>query len=118
MNSQDLLTLCGAVAFFCGPPLILSLLIYFKFRDYRLKQNKLKELESKFGKEMIDLVRQGKIAPGMTKELVHLSWGKPRLIDDIEVTASSRKERWVYGEPRKTAKYVSFDGEIVVKIKT
>lgn len=53
----------------------------------------------------------------MSTEMVLLAWGKPNDIDQQEVTTKSSKERWVYGTPRKDAKYVWFKDDRVIKIK-
>jgi hypothetical protein len=54
----------------------------------------------------------------MTKEQVRLAWGKPSYTDQQEVTKRGEKVRWVYGAPRKGARYVWFTNDTVTKIKS
>lgn len=51
----------------------------------------------KYGKYYGNLILQGKIVRGMTKEMCRESWGEP---DDINVSIGSwgRHEQWVYGK--------------------
>ena len=59
-----------------------------------------------------------KVDIGFNQEMVKLSWGEPANIDQKEITTKKRKERWVYGIPRKNARYLYFQNDIVTKIKT
>ncbi|OGU40888.1 MAG: hypothetical protein A2455_17145 [Ignavibacteria bacterium RIFOXYC2_FULL_35_16] len=55
-----------------------------------------KNLISKFSKKIQNMVKERKIAVGMTSEQAILSWGKP---DDIKRTIGSwgKHEQWIYG---------------------
>jgi hypothetical protein len=54
----------------------------------------------------------------MTEEMVKTSWGEPSDIDKIEILKSGiRKERWVYGIPRRGAEYIHFKEGKVIKIQ-
>lgn len=72
-----------------------------------------------WGDSVVSALLQKKIAPGMTEEMVRLSWGLPNNIDKKEITKSGlNKERWVYGQPRKGARYIYFSEGEVQKIQT
>jgi hypothetical protein len=50
----------------------------------------------KFGKEKGELIAQGKVSIGMTKEMCRLSWGEPIWISKT-TTEYSKYEDWYYG---------------------
>lgn len=72
---------------------------------------------AEWGDDVCRLVIRKQVALGMTTDMVRLSWGLPNDIDQIEVTAKSTKERWIYGIPRRGAKYLWFKNDEVIKMK-
>jgi len=72
--------------------------------------------EGDWGKETCQKLINKTISIDMTQDMVRLSLGKPAQIDSIEVTASSKKERWVYGT-RGQAAYIWFKDGKITKIK-
>lgn len=69
------------------------------------------EYKNKFGTEKFNLILQGEVKIGMTKEMCKLSWGEPK---DINSTISSGKksEQWVYDE-----NYLYFDNGFLTTIQ-
>lgn len=106
---NDLLIIVGIV-----------LVVYILLRVYSANQRKKAILAYKdqWGEDVCRMVLNKKLGTGMTKEMVQLSWGKPKKIDQREVTANSERVRWVYGQPRKNAQYVYFKDGRVIKIQT
>jgi hypothetical protein len=80
-----------------------------------------KEILSKsdiWGESTCQTLLKKRIEVDMTKEQVRLAWGKPSYTDQQEVTKRGEKVRWVYGAPRKGARYVWFTNDTVTKIKS
>lgn len=102
----------------CGGGILVILILAALISPPFLRKRKIMSHVGEWGEETCQLIIKKKVAVGMTEEMVKLSWGNPKLIDDREVTANSKKERWVYGQPRKEVRYVSFTDGKVVKIKT
>ncbi len=99
---------------------------YFQDQE-AIKQQRLRNIAyvrskmSEWGEVTCNRILDGKIAIGMTEEMVKLSWGFPNSIDDKEITKTGIvKERWIYGTPRKNggANYIWFSNGTVSKIKT
>jgi hypothetical protein len=67
------------------------------------KNKRKAELTRKYGASNAEIILQGKIRIGMTKNMCRDSWGEP---DDINKTITSygTNEQWVYGYS-----YVYFD---------
>lgn len=60
-----------------------------------------------------DLIKDFRIAIGMTKDQVLLSWGQPKRVNRT-ILASGTYEQWVYGD---TGPYVYFESGIVTAIQ-
>lgn len=75
------------------------------------------KLKPLWGDEICDLITAKKVEIGMSKEMVLLAWGKPHKVDNTEITERFEKTRWVYGQPRVNASYVTFKDGIVTSIK-
>jgi len=71
-----------------------------------------------WGNEFCEMIIERRIALDMTQEMVMLAWGRPNIVDEKEITKKGNKERWVYGEPRRNARYIWFADGKVSKIKT
>jgi hypothetical protein len=50
-----------------------------------------------WGEEACAWIEKRQVEPGMTEEMVLLSWGKPNYVDQDKKTKSYFQERWVYG---------------------
>jgi TonB family protein len=59
-----------------------------------------------------DAIQEEKVALGMTKDQVTMSWGRPKSIDQT-VTAGGKSEQWIYGN----GAYVYFTGGFVSGIQ-
>ena len=71
-----------------------------------------------WGDEICDHLINRWVGLGMTEEMLRLSWGSPTYIDSKEFSSKGSACRWVYGIPRRGAKYVWFKNGKVQKIKT
>lgn len=60
--------------------------------------------------DLKQVIMEGKVRVGITKEQVLISWGVP---DDIHrtVTGFGSSEQWIYGNPLYGAKYLYFDND-------
>ncbi len=66
---------------------------------------------TKFGKENFNVVLQGKVRIGMTKEMCALSWGQPKKIN--ETLLSGRvSEQWVYND-----NYLYFENGVLTALQ-
>lgn len=93
-----------------------------KFEEELLRREKIRVEEilthqSEWGEETCKKLVQKSIAIKMTEEMVKLSLGTPKEIDEKEITERNEKFRWVYGTPRQGATYIWFKDGIVTKIK-
>lgn len=75
------------------------------------KAQKRKELTRKFGKTNADLILDGIIEIGMTKEMCREAWGEPDEINTT-ITAYGTTEQWCYG-----FSYVYFKGNRITVIQ-
>ena len=66
--------------------------------------------------DKVDLIKQGKIRVGMTKEQVRISWGNPNDINRT-TTMYGTREQWVYKGYDYDRDYVYFDGDICTTIQ-
>lgn len=66
----------------------------------------------KFGKNNWDLILNGKIKIGMTKEMCRISWGEPEDINET-ILAGNRTEQWVYPN-----NYIYFEKGILKTIQS
>jgi hypothetical protein len=57
------------------------------------------------------------IAVGMTDVMVMAALGKPTSVDEQVITEKDNKFRWIYGVPRRGAKYFWFKNGKLTKIK-
>ena len=81
--------------------------------DVAVKNNKrINSLTQKYGKEKGELISNGKVAIGMTKEMCKESWGIP-LRTDVEKTSKITKETFIYG----WSKRLHFENGKLVKIE-
>jgi hypothetical protein len=67
--------------------------------------------EKKFGKGNWDIIIQGKVRIGMTKEMCRISWGYPQKINET-ITANKKSEQWVYDD-----NYLYFDNEVLTAMQ-
>lgn len=83
----------------------------FDDRNFAFTSKEAEKYKTKFGKENYNLILEGNVKIGMTKEMALLSWGEPK---DINSTISSGKtsEQWVYDE-----NYLYFDNDILKTIQ-
>jgi hypothetical protein len=87
-------------------------------REEKRKQA-IRARRAEWGDAFCLAVYKHEVAIDMTPEMVKLSWGEPGDIDNKEVTKKGLvKERWIYGTPRKDARYVYFSEGKVQKIQT
>jgi hypothetical protein len=101
----------GLIAFGVGGPA-------FAIRQETKRKEAIKAKEGVWGKTTCESLIAREIGLDMTQEMIQLSWGRPSNVDQKEVTRKNIKERWVYGQPRKGARYVWFTDGKVSKIKT
>jgi hypothetical protein len=119
---------------FCGIPLgVIGLFILFVVRSSMLSAKAEKEAEKEkesnrvsgiiareqdWGREICRKLMDKDIDVGMTQEMVEAGLGSPDARDNIEETENVRKERWIYGVPRRGATYIWFKNGVVTRIKT
>lgn len=72
-----------------------------------------KKIYSDWPEEMWELIEQFKVAIGMNKEMVILSWGKPEKINRT-IVASGTTEQWIYSNFKQ---YVYFEDNKVIAIQ-
>ncbi len=80
--------------------------IYFAFP--KVEADKYKQ---KFGEENWNLVLNGKVKIGMTKEMCELSWGEPKDVNNT-ITSGNKSEQWVYEN-----NYLYFDNNKLTAIQ-
>jgi hypothetical protein len=73
---------------------------------------------AEWGADICQTLINKNIRVDMTEEMVRLAWNNPSYVDDVEITKNGKRERWVYGTPRRGANYVWFKNSVVTKIKT
>lgn len=66
---------------------------------------------SKFGLTTWNMVLNGKVKIGWTKELCRLSWGEPNDINST-LTSRTKHEQWVY-----SGRYLYFENDILTTIQ-
>jgi hypothetical protein len=69
-------------------------------------------LELKWSDATWELINNGKVRPGMNKEQVELSWGKPKKINE-DIYQGLVHEQWIYDN-----QYLYFDNEILKAIQS
>ena len=67
--------------------------------------------KEKFGNDDWQLILDGKVKIGMTKEMCDLSWGKPKSINET-ITSGKKSEQWVYSD-----NYLYFDNGILTAMQ-
>jgi hypothetical protein len=85
-----------------------------------LTDNRTAEIMNNFatlGQDTCQRLLQKIIAIGDSSTAVMLALGEPTSVDEQLVTEKEIRSRWVYGVPRKGAKYVWFKNGKVIKIK-
>jgi hypothetical protein len=114
----------GFLIFLCVIIFVVSMLVmvYGAYETAKKEERRRAAIltkQAEWGDALCQTLINKKIAPGMSKEMVALSWGNPRDIDKKEITKTGiDKERWVYGVPRKNANYIYFKNGEVDKINT
>ena len=78
---------------------------------------KIMSYQDEWGDEICMMISNRQIGLGMTEEMVKMAWGKPTHIEDKELTQNRYITRWIYGQPRKGAKYVWFTNGKITKVK-
>ena len=73
--------------------------------------------EFKFPIEIQNLIIEGKLRIGMTKNMVLLSWGKPKDINKT-ITAHAVSEQWVYERSDGEMDFLYFENGILAAIQT
>jgi hypothetical protein len=110
----------------CGIPIVIIVILVI-ITAFFISTNKQREKARReqitghmadWGQEICDALINRKIQLDMISEMVRLAWGSPTTIDNKEISTSGQKERWVYGTPRKDARYVWFANDKVTKIKS
>ena len=82
------------------------------------RQAEIWQHQAEWGEGICRMLVQKEIALDMTEEMVRLGWGDPSNREMKELTKKGQKTRWVYGQPRKGARYVWFTGGKVTKIQS
>jgi hypothetical protein len=67
--------------------------------------------KAKFGLSDWNVILQGKVRIGMTKEMCRLSWGEPKDINKT-ITSGNKSEQWVYSD-----NYLYFDNDILTAMQ-
>lgn len=70
------------------------------------------KFKKKFGITLWNLILSGKVRIGMTKEMVKLSWGEPKEINETFLK-NSKSEQWVYS----SGNYIYFTNNILTAIQ-
>ena len=90
-------------------------------RAIELELDRLEAIEEhqlEWGDYFTQVVTEKSLVPDMTPIMVQLSWGRPNAIDQQQITKTGiNKERWVYGIPRRGARYIFFTNGKVTKIQ-
>lgn len=73
--------------------------------------------QSEWGDVTCQTILERDIDLGMTEEMVRLAWGEPTTTEMKEVTVKGSKTRWIYGVPRKGARYIWFTNGEVSRIR-
>lgn len=99
--------------------LLTVVVMFVTWKQEKERRAKIEARRGQWGDSVAQTVMDKKISAGMTEEMVLLSWGQPNNIDKKEITKRGlNKERWVYGQPRKNARYIYFSDGEVQKIQT
>lgn len=121
------LNLDAAIVYITPQMFILFMLVLFRQaaadseRDYEREVERLAYIEQmrpEWGDEVCDLLREKAVSIGMTEAMVKAAWGEPRYTDQVQISARSKKHRWVYNKPHVDARYVTFTNGAVSLIKT
>jgi hypothetical protein len=112
------LVLAGAAVVLIGPIILIVIIIVIK-NNKREKERQAKILAHKgeWPDEIITLLLGKRLRPGMTRDMCTLGWGNPNDIQNRELTQKRQKTRWVYGQPRKGARYLYFTDNELTKIE-
>ena len=106
----------------CGVVIIAGIVLgYLSYLGEKKKEAERKEkingYRDEWGDEICNSLLAKRIAIDMNENMVRLSWGSPTTVETKEILKSGVKKRWIYGVPRRGAKYVWFKNGIVTKIK-
>jgi hypothetical protein len=83
----------------------------FDDRHFAYTAKEANQYKNKIGTEKFNLILQGKVKIGMTKEMCELSWGEPKDINNT-ITSGRKSEQWVYED-----NYLYFDNGILTTIQ-
>lgn len=90
-------------------------------RAIELELDRLEAIEEhqlEWGDYFTQVVTEKSLVPDMTPIMVQLSWARPNAIYQQQITKTGiNKERWVYGIPRRGARYIYFTNGKVSKIQ-
>lgn len=114
-GGRDNATLWGVAAVFLVGG---GFLIWAEVQANRRRRAAIMAHAGEWGAQIIEAILARRLAIDMNTDMVQLSWGRPNYVDEKEVTSKSTKERWVYGQPRRGARYVWFANGKVTKIKS
>jgi hypothetical protein len=106
----------------CLGIVIIGILLFYSWHLAEKKkeaerQANINRRREEWGHKICDMLIDKKIAIDMNEQMVRLSWGDPATIETKEILQSGVKTRWIYGVPRRGAKYIWFKNGIVTKIK-
>lgn len=76
-----------------------------------LNTDKQNCIRKNLGNDDWQLILDGKVKIGMTKEMCDLSWGKPKSINET-ITSGKKSEQWVYSD-----NYLYFDNGILTAMQ-
>jgi hypothetical protein len=108
------LVLAGVAVVIIGP---IVLIVVVNSKKEKERQAKILAHTGQWSDDEISLLLQKRLRPGMTRDMCTLGWGKPNVIQNKELTKKGQKTRWVYGQPRKGARYLSFTDDELTKIE-
>ena len=85
-----------------------------RINDYYwvFKSEDAEKFKKKFGNDLWNLILNGKMKIGMTKEMAKLSWGEPKKINET-IMKNSKSEQWVYS----SGNYLYFTNNILTAIQ-
>jgi hypothetical protein len=90
-------------------------------KRYSLTDSRARSIMYNFaalGQETCIRLLQKTVAIGDSSGLVRLAWGEPTSVDEEVITEKENRYRWIYGVPRRGARYIWFKNGKVIKIKT
>jgi len=98
-----------------GVVLVLYVIWFIKQENER--KAKILWYRGQWPEDIIEALLNKQVKIGMTMQMVRLGWGNPTTIEEKEITKTAQKIRWVYGEPRRGARYLWFTNDELTKIQ-